>query len=110
MKTRDMAVVARRRNGPLVMRPLQRVIAERRAKPLDRGCAAPLDSATAGSGGAERRAMRNFLAGLLLGLAGMYWYIYQKDDFVLQVENWFAEASYDPGGPRKLDKPLSQRR
>jgi len=41
--------------------------------------------------------MRRFLAGLLLGLASMYWYAYEKDAFFMEVKNWFAWASHDPG-------------
>ena len=36
-------------------------------------------------------------SGLLLGLASMYWYAYEKDAFFMEVKNWFAWASHDPG-------------
>jgi len=54
--------------------------------------------------------MRRFLAGLLLGVASMYWYAYQKEAFVDHVKGWFATASHDPGGPEKVDKMFSRRR
>jgi hypothetical protein len=54
--------------------------------------------------------MRRFLAGLLLGIASMYWYAYQKDAFVLQVKAWFSDASHDPEAPEKVDKMFSRRR
>jgi hypothetical protein len=54
--------------------------------------------------------MRRFLAGLLLGLASMYWYVYEKDAFVTTVKDWFAEASHDADAPAKVDKLFSRRR
>jgi hypothetical protein len=54
--------------------------------------------------------MRRFLTGLLLGLASMYWYAYQKEAFVVTVKAWFAEASHDEGAPAKVDNLLSRRR
>lgn len=53
--------------------------------------------------------MRRFLTGLLIGMAAMYWYAYQKEAFVVQVKGWFAEASHDPGAPEKVDKFFSRR-
>jgi hypothetical protein len=62
-------------------------------------------------GGAERvGSMRRFVAGLLLGLASMYWYAYQKDTFFQAVSDWFAEASKDPNAKDNLDKMISKRR
>lgn len=55
------------------------------------------------------RVMRRFLAGLLLGLASMYWYAYQKDAFIESVKDWFADASADPGAREKLDKMISRK-
>ena len=49
------------------------------------------------------------LAGLLLGLASMYWYAYQKDAFIDSVKDWFADASADPGAREKLDKMISRK-
>ncbi len=60
-------------------------------------------------GGAERTVMRQFVAGLLLGLAAMYWYAYQKDAFLQRASDWFAEASADPGAKEKMDKMISRR-
>ena len=54
--------------------------------------------------------MRRFLAGLLIGVASMYWYAYQKEAFVDQVKGWFATASHDPGAPEKVDKMFPRRR
>ena len=48
--------------------------------------------------------MRRFLAGLLIGIAGMYWYAYHKDAFLDQVKVWLADASHDAGAPEKVDK------
>ena len=53
--------------------------------------------------------MRRFLAGLLLGLALMYWYTYEKDAFFLVLQNWFAYASHDADAPAKVDKFFSRR-
>lgn len=54
--------------------------------------------------------MRRFVAGLLLGLASMYWYAYQKDTFFEAVGDWFAQASADPNAKANMDKMLSQKR
>ena len=54
--------------------------------------------------------MRRFLAGLLLGIASMYWYTYHKDAFLQSVKQWFAEASADPDAQEKIDKMFSRRR
>lgn len=54
--------------------------------------------------------MRRFIAGLLLGLASMYWYAYQKDAFMVAVADWFAEASADPNARQNLDNMMSRRR
>lgn len=54
--------------------------------------------------------MRRFLAGLLLGLASMYWYAYEKDTFFLRLSSWFAHASHDADAPAKVDKMFSTRR
>jgi len=54
--------------------------------------------------------MRRFLAGLLLGVASMYWYTYHKDVFLNSVRQWFAEASADPDAEQKIDRMLSRRR
>ena len=48
--------------------------------------------------------MRQFLTGLLLGLGVMYFYAYEKDAFVDQVQAWFAQASHDDGADAKIDK------
>lgn len=53
--------------------------------------------------------MRQFVAGLLLGLASMYWYAYQKDAFLQAASDWFAEASADPDAKEKMDKMISRR-
>ena len=53
--------------------------------------------------------MRRFLTGLLLGLASMYWYAYQKDAFMVSVKEWFADASHDEGAPAKVEKMFSRR-
>ncbi len=53
--------------------------------------------------------MRRFVAGLLLGLASMYWYAYQKDAFFQTASDWFAEASSDPKGKAKMDKMISRK-
>ena len=53
--------------------------------------------------------MRQFLAGLLLGLACMYWYAYQKDAFLQSASDWFAEASADPNAKENMDKMISRR-
>ncbi|MBI3769489.1 MAG: hypothetical protein HY271_13500 [Deltaproteobacteria bacterium] len=54
--------------------------------------------------------MRRFLTGLLLGLASMYFYAYQKDTFFSEVKEWFASASHDADAPAKVDKFFSPRR
>jgi hypothetical protein len=54
--------------------------------------------------------MRRFVAGLLLGLASMYWYAYQKDAFLQAVNDWFAEASADPNARENLGKMMSRQR
>ena len=54
--------------------------------------------------------MRRFLAGLLLGLASMYWYAYEKDTFVESAKTWFAWASSDPQADEKIEKMLSRGR
>ncbi len=54
--------------------------------------------------------MRRFLTGLLLGLASMYWYAYQKDAFFDSVSGWFAEASHDAGAPKKVETLFSRRK
>ena len=54
--------------------------------------------------------MKRFLAGLLIGVASMYWYAYEKDSFVEDVKGWLAAASHDPGAPQKVDKMFSKRR
>ena len=48
--------------------------------------------------------MRRFVAGLLLGLASMYWYAYQKEAFFQVAGDWFAGASADPNAKEKIDK------
>ena len=53
--------------------------------------------------------MRRFFAGLLLGLASMYWYAYQKDAFVESVSDWFAEASADPNAHENMNKMISRK-
>jgi hypothetical protein len=54
--------------------------------------------------------MKRFLAGLLIGVASMYWYAYEKDTFVDSVQEWLAWASHDPDAPAKVDKMFSKRR
>ena len=54
--------------------------------------------------------MRQFLIGLLVGLASMYWYAYQKDAFVQSASDWFAAASADPDAKAKMDKMISRQR
>jgi len=51
--------------------------------------------------------MRRFVAGLLLGLASMYWYAYQKDAFLQAASDWFAGASADPNAKEKMDKMIT---
>ena len=53
--------------------------------------------------------MRRFVAGLLLGLASMYWYAYQKDAFLQAASDWFAEASSDPHAKERMDKMITRK-
>ena len=76
---------------------------------LDTRRAPPLHSRTQERQNKRGRVMRRFLAGLLLGLASMYWYAYQKDAFIDSVKDWFADASADPGAREKLDKMISRK-
>jgi hypothetical protein len=66
--------------------------------------------AAALSEGPKGHVMRRFVAGLLLGLASMYWYAYQKDAFVEAASDWFAEASSDPDAKAKIDKMTARKR
>jgi len=61
------------------------------------------------SEGPKGHVMRRFVAGLLLGLASMYWYAYQKDTFLQAASDWFAEASSDPNAKEKIDKMTSRK-
>ena len=61
------------------------------------------------SEGPKGHVMRRFVAGLLLGLASMYWYAYQKDAFLQAASDWFAEASADPDAKQKMDKMISRK-
>ena len=70
----------------------------------------PLHSARALSEGPKGHDMRQFVMGLLLGLASMYWYAYQKDAFIQSASDWFAEASSDPDAKAKMDKMISRQR
>jgi hypothetical protein len=54
--------------------------------------------------------MKRFLAGLLIGVASMYWYAYEKDGVIDSVKGWLAQASHDPDAPQKVDKMFSKRR
>jgi hypothetical protein len=54
--------------------------------------------------------MRRFVAGLLLGLASMYFYAYQKDTFFQAVGDWFAQASADPNAKENINKMMSRKR
>ena len=54
--------------------------------------------------------MRRFVAGLLLGLASMYWYAYQKDAFLQAVNDWFVHASADPNAKDNMNKMISRKR
>jgi hypothetical protein len=49
---------------------------------------------------AEVEAVRNFLAGLLLGALGMYWYLTQGDYVRTTVSRYWARASSSPVLPR----------
>ena len=53
--------------------------------------------------------MRRFVAGLLLGLASMYWYAYQMEAVVQAASDWFAQASSDPDAKEKVDKMTSRK-
>jgi hypothetical protein len=53
--------------------------------------------------------MRQFLTGLLLGIAVTYFYAYEKDAFVDQVQAWFAQASHDADADAKIDKMTARR-
>jgi hypothetical protein len=66
-----------------------------------------LDSAFAG--GPKGHDMRRFVAGLLLGMASMYWYAYQKDAFFQAASDWFAEASADPNAKENINKMMSKK-
>jgi hypothetical protein len=61
------------------------------------------------SEGPKGHVMRRFVAGLLLGLASMYWYAYQKDTFLQAASDWFAQASSDPNAKEKIDKMTSRK-
>lgn len=78
---------------------------------MDRPLKRPLHSPDALSEGPKGHVvMRQFIMGLLLGLASMYWYAYQKDAFVQSASDWFAEASSDPDAKAKMDKMISRQR
>ena len=78
---------------------------------MDRSFEPPLHSADALSEGPKGHVvMRQFIMGLLIGLASMYWYAYQKDAFVQSASDWFAEASADPDAKAKMDKMISRQR
>jgi hypothetical protein len=70
------------------------------------GAAGTLDHGSA-FGGPKGHVMRRFVAGLLLGLASMYWYAYQKDAFLQAASDWFAGASADPNAKEKMDKMIT---
>jgi hypothetical protein len=53
--------------------------------------------------------MRRFVAGLLLGMASMYWYAYQKDAFLQAASDWFAEASADPNAKENINKMMTRK-
>ena len=55
-------------------------------------------------GGPKGYVMRRFVAGLLLGMASMYWYAYQKDAFFQSASDWFADASSDPNAKENINK------
>jgi hypothetical protein len=61
------------------------------------------------SEGPKGHVMRRFVAGLLLGLASMYWYAYQKDAFFQAAADWFAQASADPNGKAKIERMMSKK-
>ena len=78
---------------------------------LDTALKRPVQCCTAAlSEGPKGSFMRRFVAGLLLGLASMYWYAYPKDTFFQAVGDLFAEASRDPNAKDNLDKMISKRR
>ncbi len=77
---------------------------------MDRTLRRPVHSTRALSEGPKGHVMRQFVMGLLLGLASMYWYAYQKDAFVQSANDWFAEASADPDAKAKMDKMISRQR
>ena len=54
--------------------------------------------------------MRRFVAGLLLGMASMYWYAYQKDATFQAASDWFASASADPNAKENLNKMMTRKR
>jgi hypothetical protein len=54
--------------------------------------------------------MRQFVMGLLVGLAAMYWYAYQKETFVQAANDWFVEASADPKARENMDRMISRQR
>ena len=53
--------------------------------------------------------MRRFVAGLLLGMASMYWYAYQKDAFFQSASDWFADASSDPNAKENINKMMTRK-
>lgn len=42
--------------------------------------------------------MKKFLIGLLIGAAGMYWYLVGCEDFFAAVRAWFERASWSYSG------------
>jgi hypothetical protein len=72
------------------------------------GAAGTLDHGSV-FGGPKGHVMRRFVAGLLLGMASMYWYAYQKDAFLQTASDWFADASSDPNAKQKIDKMISRK-
>lgn len=52
--------------------------------------------------------MRQFLYGLLLGIAIMY-FSYHKDEFVMQAQSWFAHASHDADADARIEKMSGRR-
>ena len=53
--------------------------------------------------------MRRFLAGLLLGIASMYWFAYEKEAFFDSVKGWFSDAARDADARVKVDNMFSRR-
>ena len=53
--------------------------------------------------------MRQFIMGLLLGLASMYFYAYQKDAFMQSTADWFASASADPHAKENISKMMNRK-